>query len=103
MPKTQFPRRRRQEAGLCVEADSACTLEGGDAPRSTLAFLRDVVVHEVVRELFDLYVLVPGILEHLFGLLLAPHRAQALATLRERDRHAVHGRDGVEEQAYRMI
>src|SRR5918994_7943231 len=66
-----------------------------------LAFGSDViVVLEVVRQLLDLHLLEAGFFEHLFGLLLAPHRAQALAALSKRDSHAVHARDGVEERAY---
>src|SRR5215203_1988005 len=48
----------------------------------TLAFGSDVVVVlEVVRQLLDLHLLEASFLEHLFGLLLAPHRAEPLTTL----------------------
>jgi hypothetical protein len=60
-------------------------------------------VDEVVGELLDLDVREPGLAEHLAGLLLAPHRAEARAALRERDRHAVHGGDGVHERAQQVV
>ncbi len=49
----------------------------------------------VVLDPLDLDLGKPGFRQHLPGLLLAPHRAQALASLRQRDGHAVHRRDRV--------
>src|SRR5215212_10758784 len=62
-----------------------------------------VAVYEVVRKLLDLHLREAGFFEHLFGLLLAPHRPEPLAALRQRDRHAVHGGDGVEERPDGMV
>ena len=45
----------------------------------------------------------PASCEHLLGQLLAPHRAEARAALGQRDRHAVHGRDGVQERPERVV
>ena len=56
-----------------------------------------------MRELLDLHLGEACFLEHLFGLLLAPHRAQPLAALRQGDRHAVHGGDGVHERPDRVV
>src|ERR671910_263282 len=59
----------------------------------------EVVVEDVVRQLLDLHLFEARVFEHLFRLLLAPHRAQALTALRQGDGHAVHSGDGVEERS----
>src|ERR671910_1277667 len=59
----------------------------------------EVVVEDVVRQLLDLHLFEARVFEHLFRLLLAPHRAQALPALRQGDGHAVHSGDGVEERS----
>src|SRR5690606_32805898 len=60
------------------------------------------VLH-VVRELVLLDRAEAGAREVFARLLLAPHRAEPFAALRERHGHAVHARDRVEQSADRML
>src|SRR5690606_39381419 len=81
-------RRRTKQAGARLRA----WLRLDDVP----------VVHDVVRQLLRRDLAEAGALQVLARLRLAPHRAQALAALRQRDRHTVHAGDRVQQRAERM-
>ena len=73
----------------------------GRSPRSWMH--HEVRVERIVLEQVHVDRREARLGKKLAGLLLSPHRTETVAALRQRDRHAVHARDHVEERRARMI